>query len=63
MKTLKLAILGIIFFLTGVAQAQISLDVHIGSAPQWGPRGYDEARYYYLPDVEAYYDIQGAMFI
>ncbi|MDT8416091.1 MAG: hypothetical protein RQ735_12045 [Flavobacteriaceae bacterium] len=63
MKTLKLAILGMIFFLTGLAQAQISLDLHIGSAPQWGPQGYDEARYYYLPDVEAYYDIQGAKFI
>jgi len=63
MKTLKLAILEIIFFLTGVAQAQVSLDIHIGSAPQWGPQGYDEARYYYIPDVEAYYDIQSSMFI
>jgi hypothetical protein len=63
MKTLKFAILGLIFFLTAALQAQVSLDIHLGSAPQWGPQGYDEVQYYYLPDVEAYYDIQSSMFI
>lgn len=63
MKNIKFTLLGMIFFLTGVAQAQVSLDINIGSAPQWGLQGYDEAQYYYLPDVEAYYDIPSAKFI
>ena len=31
--------------------------------PLWGPVGYTRARYYYLPDVEAYYDIYTSRFI
>lgn len=52
-----------IFWIASSAQAQVSVNVNIGNPPQWGPVGYSEARYYYLPDVEAYYDIQTAMFI
>lgn len=43
--------------------AQVSVNVNIGTPPPWGPAGYTEVRYYYLPDVEAYYDVQTAMFI
>ena len=25
--------------------------------PQWGPSYYDGTRYFYLPDIESYYDI------
>lgn len=63
MKTLKLLILGIVLILAGSAQGQLSVNVHIGTAPSWGPSGYDDVRYYYLPDVEAYYDIHSSMFI
>ena len=63
MKTIKLLVLGMILALAGTAQGQISVNVHLGTAPAWGPRGYDNARYYYLPDVEAYYDVNTAMFI
>ncbi len=44
-------------------KAQISVNVNIGTPPQWGPVGYTEERYYYLPDVEAYYDVQTSSFI
>jgi hypothetical protein len=37
--------------------------VHIGTPPAWGPAGYSDVRYYYLPDVEAYYDVETSMFI
>lgn len=33
------------------------------SPPSWGPVGYPDARYYYLPDVESYYDIYAEQFI
>lgn len=63
MKHLKLLIIAIVLFIAGNAHAQISVNVNIGTPPQWGPAGYSDVRYYYLPDVEAYYDISSSMFI
>lgn len=63
MKTFKLIVTAVILFLAVSAQAQVSVNVNIGVPPPWGPVGYPEVRYYYLPDVEAYYDIQASMFI
>lgn len=63
MKAIKLVVFGIILFLAGTVQAQISVRLNLGTQPQWAPVGYDDTRYYYLPDVEAYYDVQSSMFI
>ena len=61
MKVLKLTVL--VLVLAHAVQAQVSVNVNIGTPPPWGPAGYTEVRYYYLPDVEAYYDVQSSMFI
>lgn len=63
MKTLKLLIVGFGLFVVSSLQAQVSVNVSIGSRPDWGPVGYTEANYYYLPDIEAYYDIRASNFI
>ena len=63
MKALKLIVIAIVLFLANPVQAQISIRLNLGSPPQWGPVGYTHARYYYLPDVESYYDVQTSMFI
>jgi len=63
MKTLKLFSLAIALILANTAIAQISVNVNFGPPPLWGPVGYNEVRYYYLPDVEAYYDTRSTMFI
>jgi hypothetical protein len=63
MKKFKLLALGIVLFIAGSASAQVSVNVNIGSAPSWGPSGYAETEYYYLPDVQAYYDIRASQFI
>jgi len=63
MKALKLMIIATAFLFSGAANAQVSVNINIGSPPQWGPVGYTEVRYYYLPDIEAYYDIHTSMFI
>lgn len=44
-------------------QAQVSINVNIGTPPAWGPSGYSEMEYYYLPDIEAYYDVRASQFI
>lgn len=48
---------------SNVAQAQIHVNINIGSQPLWGPTGYDYARYYYLPDVGAYYSVADKQFV
>ncbi len=40
------------------AQVRVRANVNIGSQPEWGPVGYSHADYYYMPDVDAYYDVQ-----
>lgn len=50
------------FFLASTVRAQVIVNVSL-HPPLWGPVGYSNVRYYYLPDVEAYYDVQSSMFI
>jgi hypothetical protein len=63
MKTLKLIAVGIILLVSSSIQAQVSVSLNIGTAPSWGPAGYANVDYYYLPDVQAYYDIRASQFI
>jgi hypothetical protein len=63
MKTLKIFIVGIVLLLAGSTQAQVSVRLNVGIPPQWGPAGYDDARYYYLPDIECYYDVNNSSYI
>src|ERR1700710_2619533 len=46
-----------------IASAQIRLSVNIGSQPEWGPVGYDHADYYYMPDIDSYYDVNAHQYI
>lgn len=39
------------------AQVSFSLNFNLGSQPVWGPTGYDYVEYYYLPDIEVYYNV------
>ena len=39
------------------AQVRVNLNVNLGSQPQWGPTGYDHVDYYYLPDIDVYYNV------
>ena len=50
-------------FASNSMNAQVSVSVNLGIQPHWGPVGYASVNYYYLPDVEAYYDIRATQFI
>lgn len=63
MKTIRLLTAFAILFFMSALQAQVSVKVKVGVPPPWGPVGYNEVHYYYLPDVEAYYDVPSSMFI
>jgi hypothetical protein len=48
---------------TANAQLRINLGFNIGSQPDWGPVGYDHADYYYMPDIDAYYDVPAHQYV
>lgn len=45
------------------AQVRVGVNINIGSQPEWGPYGYDYAQFYYLPDIDVYYDVLNNQFI
>ncbi len=64
MKTLKMITLGmLLFFASKSINAQVSINVNLGLQPSWGPVGYSSVDYYYIPDVQAYYDVRATQFI
>jgi len=42
---------------SSMSHAQIGISINIGALPAWGPTGYDNAQFYYIPDADAYYDV------
>ncbi len=44
---------------SGISNAQVSVSINfnLDSQPVWGPTGYDYVEYYYLPDIDVYYDV------
>lgn len=63
MKTIKMFAVVLVLFFATTTLAQVSVSVRIGTPPLWGPFGYPAVQYYYLPDVEAYYDVRNSRFI
>jgi hypothetical protein len=63
MKSPRSIFIGMILLLAVGGQAQFSMSINFGPPPPWGPVGYASVQYYYLPDVEAYYDVHTSMFI
>lgn len=45
------------------SNAQINISINFGSAPQWGPSGYDQAQYYYMPEYDMYYDVRNSHYV
>jgi hypothetical protein len=56
-------LLSCLTFKSADAQLRISLGLNIGSQPDWGPTGYDHAEYYYMPDIDAYYDVPNHQYV
>jgi len=64
---MKKIILILAFIVSGAAflpaNAQVHVNINIGSQPVWGPSGYDYVEYYYLPDIQAYYNVPRHQFV
>lgn len=47
---------------TEQTQAQVNVNINIGQQPLWGPVGHDYAQFYYIPQMNVYYDVINALF-
>ena len=64
MKTLKMITIGtMLFFASNSMNAQVSINVNIGAPPVWAPEVNVSAGFYYLPDIQCYYDVRATQFI
>jgi hypothetical protein len=57
MRRLLLLILAVFLSSTVDAQLRINLNFNVDRQPVWGPTGYDHVEYYYLPDIDVYYNV------
>jgi hypothetical protein len=63
MNKLQITLAASILMFTLQASAQFSVSVNLGSRPQYYDRYENQVSYYYLPEIEAYYDVNSAVFI
>lgn len=64
MKKIILAVIFGVASLSSIStKAQVSVNINIGSQPQWGPAGYDHVDYYYLPDMDVYYNVPAKQYV
>jgi hypothetical protein len=61
MKALKLLTIGTLLFFFIQSKAQFPEQTK--TPPPWGLAGLTETRYYYLPGIESYYDIETSQFL
>jgi len=62
----KLVLITVLLLSTYVlqrAEAQARVNVNIGVQPQWGPDGYDHVEYYYLPDIDVFYNVRNRQYV
>lgn len=64
---MKKIIFGIFVFVATIAaqdaSAQINISINIGKQPAWGPTGYDHVDFYYLPDIDVYFDVTRGQYV
>lgn len=64
-KTILLSALFLSGFVFQTATAQVTGDfrINIGTQPGWGPVGYDRVEYYYMPDIDVFYNVPRQQYV
>ena len=63
MKTIKLIMFTALLAVTFSTQAQVSVNVNLGTPPVWAVAAPPKVEYYYLPDIDTYYDVPAQRYI
>jgi hypothetical protein len=57
MRHVLLLIVAVLFSSTAYSQISVNIGFNVDRQPIWGPTGYDHVEYYYMPDIEVYYNV------
>ena len=63
MKMTKFLLIALVCITFGTAQAQVEVKTTTTTLPDWGVAGNDNATYYYIPDIESYYDVKAGNYV
>ena len=63
MKIIKVVLIGLLSIVAANAEAQVSVNINVGTPPVWAPAERVETQYYYLPEIDTYYDVPSERFI
>lgn len=62
----RIILLAVFFTTAGLvnhASSQVSVNINIGAQPVWGPVGYNHVDYYYMPDIDVYYNVPQRQYV
>jgi len=54
---------GVMITTSSFGQVSVGVNVNIGTQPLWGPVGYDHVDYYYMPDIDVYYNVPQRQYV
>lgn len=63
MKTFKAILILMVFTVVSQANAQFNVNVNLGTPPTWAPNTKVATQYYYLPEINSYYDVPSERFL
>ncbi len=63
MKKLVIITSLLVAALCNTSNAQVNNGNNVMTQPLWGPVGYDYVEFYYIPDIDIYYNVPGAQYV
>ncbi|MGL2963410.1 hypothetical protein ACSVH2_06275 [Flavobacterium sp. RSB2_4_14] len=63
MKRIKLLLFATILVISVNIKAQVTASFNFGTPPVWAPQNAEPAKFYYLPEIETYYDVPSRRYI
>lgn len=63
MKKITFIIVLVISSFSQPVSAQVRVNINLSTQPIWGPEGYDYVNYYYLPDIDVFYNVPNHQYI
>lgn len=60
MKTVRLIIAGIAILISGILPAQVAVTI---TPPPWGPAEAPGIRFYFIPDIDVYFDVNTGEYV
>src|SRR6185312_5633226 len=55
---------GLMLAISGLAHAQVTVSLNLNiTPPEWGPAEATNVKYYFIPDIQVYYDVVNKVFI